>query len=349
MYLSGGVGDIRPPARSDQSLDSGFFPIRSIPNKIILREFSYLLGSWDMHSPRSTDIVSSTRVNGYYICVNQRPSHHRTAPLAPRTADSRYFIKFPFAVLLGIWSALFWRIPTTEDVVNFIEGTSLITVLRRDWTAERTALLSPGGTTCARSRSTEARHYCIRVDECMLECVTRERGGKCNEGTATRIRSWSMTYKKTRCGGNDDRWAVIITSFNVNGLPVADSESQISFLHTYLTASAHPKCHVFGNALVERILSDDSLKAQLMESTWTTTWLHHGLLHGCLGPLTSARYGERERPLQFAPNLFPFTCVMNTKPWCSQLVRWHSVDVRAVTVSFRDCCTHVSERTFSWS
>lgn len=167
MYLSGGVGDIRPPARSDQSLDSGIFPIRSIPNKIILREFSYLLGSWDMHSPRSTDIVSSTRVNGYYICVNQRPSHHRTAPLAPRTADSRYFIKFPFAVLLGIWSALFWRIPTTEDVVNFIEGTSLITVLRRDWTAERTALLSPGGTT---SRDHGRRKRVITVSVSTSAC-----------------------------------------------------------------------------------------------------------------------------------------------------------------------------------
>ncbi|CAM9354686.1 unnamed protein product, partial [Laminaria digitata] len=174
-----------------------------------------------------------------------------------------YFIKFPFAVLLGIWSALFWRTPTVEDVVTFIEGTSLVTVLRRDRAAERAALASSGETNRAQLRSTEERHYYIR--------------------------SWSVKYTKTRCGGPDAKWAVNVTSFLVNGEPVKDPESQVSFLHFYWTTAAHTKCHTLGNALVERIVSDDDLKNKLMESTWTTTWLHHGLLQGTLGPLTTTR------------------------------------------------------------
>ena len=210
-------------------------------------------------------------------------------PLVLRICIDRYFIKFPLAVILGIWSALFWRTPTAEDVVTFIEGTSLVSVLRRDRESERAAL-SAAGTDCTQLRASEERHYYIRVDTCLLEHVTRERGSKYNEGVVTPIKSWSMKYTKTRCRGEDSRWAVNVTSFLVNGLPVADPESQVSFLHFYWTTAAHTKCHALGNALVERIVSDDSLKAKLMESTWTTTWLHHGLLHGTLGPLTTTRY-----------------------------------------------------------
>ena len=203
--------------------------------------------------------------------------------------DRRYFIKFPFAVLLGIWSALFWRTPTTEDVVAFIEGTSLVTVLRRDRASERAAL-SERKSNGEKLRSCEEHHYYIRVDECMLEHVTRERGSKYDEGVVTPIKSWSMKYTKTRCGGPDEKWAVNITSFFVNAEPVTDPENQVSFLHFYWTTAAHTKCHALGNSLVERIVSDDTLKTKLMESTWTTTWLHHGLLHGSLGPLTTTRY-----------------------------------------------------------
>ena len=191
--------------------------------------------------------------------------------------------------MLGIWSAVFWRTPTAEDVVTFVEGTSLVTVLRRDRAAERAALASSGETNRALQRSTEERHYYIQVDECMLEHVSRKRGSRYDEGLVTPIKSWSMKYIKTRCGGEGGKWAVVITSFLVNGQRVADSESQVSFLHFYWTTAAHTKCHALGNALVERIVSDDDLKTKLMESTWTTTWLHHGLLHGTLGPLTTTR------------------------------------------------------------
>ncbi|CAN0521006.1 unnamed protein product, partial [Scytosiphon promiscuus] len=87
--------------------------------------------------------------------------------------------------------------------------------------------------------------------------------------------------------GEDGKWAVKITSFLVNEEPVTDPESQVSFLPFYCTTAAHTKCHALGNALVERILSDEDLKTKIMESTWTTTWLHHGLLHGTLGPLST--------------------------------------------------------------
>lgn len=181
-------------------------------------------------------------------------------------------------------------------MVAFVEGTSLVTVLRRDRGAERAAL-STGEYNRVRMFEWEERHYYIQVDQCMLEHVARERGSTYDEGVVTPIKSWSMAYTKTRCGGEDGRWAVKIKSFLVNGKPVTDPESQVSFLHLYWTTAAHTKCHAFGNALVERILSDDDLKAMLMESTWTTAWLHHGLLYGTLGPLTSIRY-SRERAIQ---------------------------------------------------
>ena len=173
--------------------------------------------------------------------------------------------------------------------MTFVEGTSLVTVLRRDRASERAAL-SERKSNGEKLRSCEEHHYYIRVDECMLEHVTRERGSKYDEGVVTPIKSWSMKYTKTRCGGPDEKWAVNITSFFVNAEPVTDPENQVSFLHFYWTTAAHTKCHALGNSLVERIVSDDTLKTKLMESTWTTTWLHHGLLHGSLGPLTTTRY-----------------------------------------------------------
>lgn len=61
-------------------------------------------------------------------------------------------------------------------------------------------------------------------------------------------------------------------------------------VQVYLTGGSHAKCHVFGNALSRRIRSDPGLQGKMLESTWTTTWLHDGLLHGIFGPLTEARY-----------------------------------------------------------
>ena len=212
-------------------------------------------------------------------------------PTSISALNGRYMIKFPFAILLGLWSALFWRTPTTEDVVAYIEGTSLVTVLRRDLPAECPAPPSSTDTTDVQAHrsSEEQRHYSVRVEHCMLEHVSRESGGTVDEGIVAPIKSWSMNYTKTRYGGRDTKWENNINSFVVNGKAVIDPESQLSFLHMYWTTGAHTKCHVFANNLTERIASDESLNTKLSESTWTTRWLHHGLIHGSLGPLTTIR------------------------------------------------------------
>ena len=148
------------------------------------------------------------------------------------------------------------------------------------------------------------------MKKCLLEHVTREPGSTYEEGVVLPIKSWSMSYTKTRPvvrgggggggegsdAGSDDgsshgepKWEVRFRSFVVNGKEVADPAAQMSFLHVYLSGSAHAKCHVFGNWLVQRIYSDELLKDRLMESTWTTTWLHSALIHGTHGPLTYAR------------------------------------------------------------
>jgi len=217
----------------------------------------------------------------------------------------RYYIRWPLAVLLGVWSAFFWRAPTKDDVAALIEGTSLITLLRRG--------LPPGTDASeqeqpATSPMREERHYYIDVKTCLLEQVTRQPGSTYEEGVVFPIKSWSMSYTKTRpigrsssssggdrSGSDADtshgkpKWEVRFRSFIVNGKEVTDPASQMSFLHVYLTCSSHAKCHVLGNSLVQRIYSDELLKDKLMESTWTTTWLHSALMQGTHGPLTHPR------------------------------------------------------------
>ena len=197
-----------------------------------------------------------------------------------------------------MWSAIFWRAPTKDDVVALIEGTCLITALRRGFPPGRT----PSEQQPTKAETHEERHYYIDVKTCLLEHVTRKPGSTYEEGVVFPIKSWSMSYTKSREIGTTSRistgtvtsygkpeWQVHISSFVVNGKEIADAASQMSFLHAYWTTSAHTKCHVFGNSLVQRIYSDELLKDKLMESTWTTTWLHSTLLHGTCGPMTSIR------------------------------------------------------------
>lgn len=176
-----------------------------------------------------------------------------------------YAFKLPVSIGLGIWSSLFWRVPTEKDLVNFVEGTSLITVLRR---------------------GTE-RNYYVDVKECLL--VHND-----PENILNHVESWSMTYTKI------GKWDVKIHSFIVNGKPIADPARRMSFLHMYAVSSAHPKCHVYGNALVRYIKKDKKLLKNISESTWNTIWLHRGLL-SCPSPLTFKRTNSNKWAGIFMP------------------------------------------------
>lgn len=188
---------------------------------------------------------------------------------------------------------LFWRVPTTDDeIAGLVEETSLIILLERDHAAEQIE----SERSSSESPTVEKRHYIIDVKECHLEQVvyhSREdakSGGK--PESKTPIRSWSMRYTKARIKGNSAApWVTTIHAFIVNDQAIKESERRYSFLAFYLAASAHTKSHVFGEALAERILADASLREILWESTWTTTALHYGLLHGSMSPLTSERWG----------------------------------------------------------
>lgn len=200
-------------------------------------------------------------------------------------------MKWPLALLAGILCVLFWRVPTSDDdIVALVEGTSMITVLRRDF-AEETTKPSPSK---VKQPVAEERHYSIDVKECRLEhVISKPRTRSSSEVTwemRVPIHSWSMTYTKTRANDNPKAtWTSKIKSFVVNDEAITEPERRYAFLHFYLVSSAHPKSHTFGEALVERILTDDSIKETLAESTWTTTALHYGLLHGSLGPITTPR------------------------------------------------------------
>eukprot|EP00752_Nemacystus_decipiens_P015748 g14060.t1 len=197
--------------------------------------------------------------------------------------------------------------PTKEDVVKFVEGTSIVTVLNcgvmpgsdQDSTAAAAAPPSTGAEAASTSASSgtenEQRHYYVDVQKCFLDHVIREPGKE----LVTPIESWSMSYTKTRrpvgssgsmaVGAGPGEWDVIINSFLVNGKTVADPGSQMSFLHLYATIGSHTKMHVYGNTLVQHINKDEALRSKLMESTWNTVWLHYGLLNTGLGPMTFKR------------------------------------------------------------
>lgn len=198
-----------------------------------------------------------------------------------------------------MWSALFWRTPNESDVVQFVEGTGLITVLNRGFPPGdqplAAAAAAPASTASA-PENEERRHYYVDVKKCFLDHVIRERGKE----VVTPIESWGMSYTKTRPISSNSagtghsagtgKWTVHIDSFVVNGKPVADPANQMSFLHLYSTIGTHGKCHVYGNTLVQRINKDEVLADKLRESTWNTIWLHRGLLSGGLGPVTTVRF-----------------------------------------------------------
>ncbi len=90
---------------------------------------------------------------------------------------------------------------------------------------------------------------------------------------------------------NNNVWDNQIVSFTVNGEPWHNRERIYAFLHHYSSGSAHTKCHMMGNSLSDRILTDSRVTKKLSESRWTTTALHHGLQYGTQGPLTHPRLG----------------------------------------------------------
>lgn len=180
-----------------------------------------------------------------------------------------YFVKYLFGLILGLWSTIFWRKPSVDDVIAIVEGTSIITLLHR----------------VDNNDKPYERRYYVDVSDCKLEIVSRKRG-KIDEDVTTCIKRWQMSYTKSIIDG---KWMNTITSFSVNGLDLIDHYSQFSFLFMFTASSTHPKCHLLGNSLSESISSDQTLSNKMDEATWTTRWLHHGLLHGSLGPLTTIR------------------------------------------------------------
>lgn len=107
--------------------------------------------------------------------------------------------------ILGLWSILFWRKPTEDkDIVDVIEGTSLVIVLRRDKEAEAKEqsefATRKGSDTEGTMPLYETRHYYIDVKRCELDLIIREPNTtyKSHIGESTLLKSWSCRYTKTR-------------------------------------------------------------------------------------------------------------------------------------------------------
>lgn len=71
------------------------------------------------------------------------PSHFSAA-----FPDNRYFFKWIFGQLLAMMSLICWRLPNCDDdIIEVVEGTSMIIVLRRDFEAEAAEKVSLGDST----------------------------------------------------------------------------------------------------------------------------------------------------------------------------------------------------------
>lgn len=232
------------------------------------------------HIPASPELAAS--IHQLVVCTSLAMS---------RPVPTRYFIKWPIALLTGLLCVLFWRVPASdEDIVALVENTSLVTILKRDLAAENTSssLIEP-------MPLLETRVYIINVGECRLEHVVRSSPNSAGGQTQgkTEIKSWSMSYSKSRAKGDPKApWTATIHSFKINEESINEPERRYAFLHHYYTAGIHTKSHVFGEALVDRILSDSTLRETLYESTWTTKALHFGLVNGSLGPLRTIRWAS---------------------------------------------------------
>lgn len=223
----------------------------------------------------------------------------------------RYYIKFIIGQLIGLWSIFFWHLPTDQDIVEMVEGSSLTIVLRRDKEVEEAekATFSSRKGSCNEGAVPlyETRHYYIDVKRCELDLLVRDRGTTYKEakGRSILLKSWSMRYTKTRrraglSGGpvgfnkvNENSpegpWECKLVSFVVNGKPFYERENMYALLFHYHTAGTHTKSHMMGGSLADRILLDDRVTEKLSESTWTTTALHYGLVYGSKGPMTHPR------------------------------------------------------------
>lgn len=177
-----------------------------------------------------------------------------------------HVFKIPFAIVLGIWSSLLWRAPTEEDVVNSVEGTSLINVLHRDM-SDLSVI-----------RKGEERNYFVDVKDCHLVHTN-------TDGVVNNVESWEMRYTKTRPQIGRGKWDIRIHSFKVNGEVVTDPARMISFIQMYTVLSTHVKCHVYGNALTRIIKKYKKLRIKLSNSTLNTIWLHNHILNGVTSPV----------------------------------------------------------------
>lgn len=176
-----------------------------------------------------------------------------------------------------------------------VETTSIITVVRLDLAAQGTLSFDKDET----SPVLEERHYCVDVKKFEMVYIEQKYANGSNQPgsnqaeacTRIPIKSWSMKYTKSR-KANDPTgtWTSRVRSFVVNGSAIVEAQRQFAFLHFYLVLGTHTKSHTFGNEVVARVMSDDRLRDVLQESARSTVWLHHGLIHGNLGPLTTARY-----------------------------------------------------------
>lgn len=168
------------------------------------------------------------------------------------------------ALPLGIWSALVWHAPPTDDVVTVVEGTTGVAVFRRDQAAEHAAFRARINQ--PQSPSCEEHQLYVDVQTYLLEHATCVQGSQGGKGVVTRMKSWNTMYPKTRSGGRDAKWENTIQCFVVNGEEAIDPESQFLFPSRVLEGGTHGESHVLGKALAECIASGDVMKTKLRVS-----------------------------------------------------------------------------------
>ena len=145
----------------------------------------------------------------------------------------------------------FLKTPTDEDIVNFVENTTLALLLDFD------------------SSETESRK--LEMEDCEIKsCIP-----------SVALRSFKMVFKKHPQG------RVSIESFQFNGRIITNRILMMEIIFFFHTASFHTKFHLYSNSLTEYIV--DNNISLLLPSTKTSLPLHNALTKQPISPVPDAK------------------------------------------------------------
>lgn len=173
-----------------------------------------------------------------------------------------YFVRW-LASVLQLPAFLFaGRSPIDQDVVELIEGTGLCMLLSKTHD----------------SSGMTGDLFKFEFQHCRLLCAGKQ------------LKSLSIIYRKTTTGDQEARQGAKIICCLRNGEVVTSRQQIYATLVAYFTAGQHPKVHVMGSNLINKLeRNSDTHDAEILSPCkYNTTPLHIFLMHTPWSPVDSS-------------------------------------------------------------